>query len=173
MTFLMLFSGCGRKSAVKGEEVFSCNPDNMLGLESVYINEGMTYMQFDEEYVYTDEYPYGVQYFFTKGKLLQNDCVIVWLTDDESVVFKPDDVMVDADAMTLSLSSEGLDPEKITAVTFAKGDSYKVDFEAGVINAQCHGGDCTEFFEQTYNFSFDSWGAAKQETSVDPETSGP
>ena len=91
----MLFAGCGSKSAVKGEEIFSCNPDNMLGLES------------------------------------------------------------------------------ITAVTLAKDDSYKVDFEAGVINAQCHGGDCTEFFEQTYNSALDSWGAAKQETRVEPETSGP
>ena len=97
MILLLLFSACGKKAEVKGDEIFSCNPDNLLGL----------------------------------------------------------------------------DPEKINGVSFAIGDRYRVDFEAGTINGDCYGGDCTVYYEQTYNTEFSSWGAAKSETVGEPETCEP
>ena len=173
MTLLMLFTGCGKKAEVKGDELFSCNPDNLLGLKSVYIDEGKMYIGFEDKYLYDDEYPYGVQGFFNNEKLLNNNYVGVIVADGDPVFFEGEDVAVDADALTLSFSIEGLDPEKISGISFAIGDRYRVDFEAGIINGECYGGDCTVYYEQTYDTAFDSWGEVQSETVGQPETCEP
>ena len=173
MILLLLFSACGKKAEVKGDEIFSCNPDNLLGLESVYIDDGKMFICFDDKYVYDEEYPYGVQGFFKNGKLNNNNYVGVIIADGDPVLFEGDDVAVDADELTLSFSIDGLDSEKINGVSFAIGDRYRVDFEAGTINGDCYGGDCTVYYEQTYNTEFSSWGAAKSETVGEPETCEP
>ena len=97
MTLLMFFTGCGKKAEVKGDELFSCNPDNLLGLESVYIDDGKMYIGFEDKYLYDDEYPYGVQGFFKNEKLNNNNYVGVIIADGDPVLFEGDDVAVDAD----------------------------------------------------------------------------
>lgn len=176
MSFLLCFTGCGHKVAVKGDVIFSCSPDNILGLESVYADDGIIYIQFDKNYVFTNEYPVGVQQIFPDGHLNQNDYILVEVSDNagEPVEIEADDVVVDAETMTLSFPSNGLDPEKIGIVSLFLGkDLYTVYFEDGLMGGDYFAGDCTKYFRQSYNSKFDSWGKLWTETQVGSETSGP
>ena len=165
-----LLSGCGKGGAYDyGEEIFSCNPDNMLGFEGLYLDDGRMTMLFDEDYVFDEDYPEGVSGIFERERFNSRNAVF-FTCGDERVTVNGEDIEINAEEMTFSFDVEDLDWDDLSAFSISVGTPYHFNISDGIMTADCTGGECIEHYSQVYDASSDSWSELECELQLCPET---
>lgn len=182
-TLMMAAAGCGKdavsegregregsQSSEYGEEIFVCDPYNLLGFEGIYADGETVTVLFDEDAMNDEEGDItipGVSFVFDRGNLLDDEHVVVF-AGSQTCYVAGNDIDVDGDEMTMTFEVSGIDVDDITGITFYRGDSYNIDFEQGLLSCTLYGGECREEITQQYNASRDSWAEAECEIFAEP-----
>ena len=172
ITFLLLMlTGCGTDL---GEELFSCNSDNMLGVKAVYAKDNKITLCFDTSKIKEKNTPNGLyNWMRDKGFDSTYDYIYIRFKDDQSLKASWVSITVDdtTGEMQISFKIDNYSASDITAFHLNDGSaSYDLDISAGNIHGVIWGGDCANKYDQNYNSSSDSWGEITDELEVYPET---
>ena len=152
-----LCTGCSRSK-------FSCDSDNLMGFEGYYYEDGELYVVFDEDRL-DDNMERSV---YEDEELRVGDEIYVHLGDDVYEVDYDDvDVDVSHGQLIISFEMDRADAGKITGFDFdIYLGRYILDLEEGTLDVELWelwGGDCKEYFFQTYDQSKDKWSEADYE----------
>ncbi len=150
---VLLCAGCSRK--------FTCSSDNLMGFEGYYYEDGELYVVFDEDRL-DDNMERSV---YEDEELRVGDEIYVHLGDDLYWVDYDDvDVDVSHGQLLISFEMDRADACKITWFDFdIMHGRYILDLEEGTLDVELEGGDCKEYFFQTYDQSKDKWSEADYE----------
>ena len=171
-SLLFTLAGCSEKTESSDyvEEIFSCDSDNLIGLEGAYAEDSSVTLIFDEDVVFdSNRSGPGFGYCFERGSFLERDYITVFAGDEEYRV-QGDDIKVDADEMTMVFEVNDIDADEITGVHFFASFEVNIEFEEGVISGIVYGGDCREEFSQTYNSGRDIWEDVEWNVIPEPMT---
>ena len=104
-------SGCSQN--IYGDEIFTCNKDNLLGIKGAYINDDKITFVFDRKTVNRGEYPYGLKDTFEYGAFKKYQGISILLKDDERIIIDNVDVDINAVSMTIVADVDDIDPNEI------------------------------------------------------------
>lgn len=166
----VVISGCSGSlsdASDYGEEIFKCDPDNILGFEGAFIEGERVTLVFDEEYASDGDYPVITRYYFREEQIPSRDHLTVYTAANDPVVTDSNEIEVDADAMTISFEVSLPKGDKITGVAFNYGDA-RIMFDDALIEVSVIGGECVEDYTQRYDEHSDSWGEVEYDVVVWP-----
>jgi len=166
----VVISGCSGSSSdasAYGEEIFKCDPDNIMGFEGAFIEGERVTLVFDEEYASDGEYPVRTRYYFREEQIPSRDRLTVYTEGNNPVVLDSNEIEVDADAMTISFEVSLPKGDEITGVAFNYGDA-RIMFDDALIEVSVNGGECVENYTQLYDEHSDSWGEVEYDMEVWP-----
>lgn len=150
---VVLCTGCSSK--------FTCSSNNVMGFEGYYYEDGELYVVFDEDRL-DDNMERSV---YEDEEWRAWDDIYVHLGDDVYEVDSDDvDVDVSHGQLLISFEMDRADAGKITGFYFhILHGRYILDLEEGTLDVELEGGDCKEYFFQTYDQSKDKWSEADYE----------
>lgn len=118
----MLSSGC----SFGGKTLFSCNPDNLIGVKEISIKGKTVTMLFDKDLATrTDRTPLGAMNGFFKNGNAEGFEVVLFVDGKEQKDNKIEPVTVDSGNCTISFEVKGVKTSKITGFSIqAKGAGF-------------------------------------------------
>ena len=134
----VVISGCSGSlsdASAYGEEIFKCDPDNIMGFEGAFIEGERVTLVFDEEYASDGEYPVRTRYYFREEQIPSRDRLTVYTEGNNPVVLDSNEIEVDADAMTISFE-----------VSLPKGDENKAEILAYLKRYRKAGSDHSGYY---------------------------
>lgn len=171
-SLILAVPGCAKEaeSPKYGEEIFTCNSDNMFGFEGLYIDGDTLVLTFDEDNVSDELYSRCINNIFDHDELFANDYINI-LTDGDSLIINADDVEVDGDEYVITIFDVDIDTDEITGVTInTGGNNYTVNIDEEILTALVWGGECLDIFTQEYIRRDDSWSNVGYEQEFYPMT---
>ena len=161
---LVLIMGCGKNY---GDALFTCDSDNLIGLEGVYVKGETIIIKVDTKNDMSDEEPYAtLEEIFENGKLERGDTIRVIGSGASVVTLKKDDVTVDPKAETISFELPDFDPDSIMRIRIAgDGFLYVIDIEKEELQAMFSEGDNRGWYVQAYLSS--GWDEVEMRSDAD------
>lgn len=156
LVMLFFAAACDKveKKMDSKEEIFSCSAENIIGISSIYMDEGAVTLVFDEDEVFDEESRIGLRFVFKNGLYDQHRIYII-TKDEECVPVDMDSLKIGN--MTLSFDAEDVDASDIARIQFSVSDQYIIDIENMELSATGFGCDCIEYYSQCYDSGSDSW----------------
>ena len=176
----LLSSGC----SFGGKTVFSCNPDNLTGIEQVKIGKGRLTMYFDKKFAsVTEKTPYGaMNKFFTNGNA--DDFYVILITSGVPYYnYKIEKIYVDSENYTINFKFKDVNESVITGFIIMNNkpafENYTVDFKNSSLSVLTSVEESTGFDRplsgyycktmttnsQTYDKDTDKWSEIKTDVS--------
>ena len=176
----LLSSGC----SFGGKTVFSCNPDNITGIEQVKIGNGRLTIYFDKKFASaTDKTPYGsMNKFFKNGNA--DDFYVILITSGVPYYnYKIEKIYVDSENYTINFKFKDVNESVITGFIIMNKkpafENYTIDFknsslsvltsveESSGFDVPLSGYYCKTMTtcSQTYDKETDKWSEIKTDVS--------
>ena len=167
---LTLFAGCSKTS--KKSWLYSCDPDNMLGLEGYYYKDDQLHIVFNTDYISKKNRPEGLYYVKKEGEFGSYSKIRVYIEDEDSYEprMKKVDLEEKGEQLIVSFKMDKDDAKNITGFSFHLGFDYTIDIEEGEIEAVQWGGECADYYRQHYNAKKDKWSEVENEFVTYPMT---
>ena len=167
---LTLFAGCSKAS--KKSWLYSCDPDNMLGLEGYYYKDDQLHIVFNTDYRSKKNRPEGLYYVKKEGEFGPYNKIRVYIEDEDSYEprMKKVDLEEKGEQLIVSFKMDKDDAKNITGFSFHLGFDYSIDIDEGEIEAVQWGGECADYYRQHYNDEEDKWSEIENDFVLYPMT---
>ena len=164
-------TGCSNKDT--SSWLYSCDPDNMIGLRGYYYEDGNMYMVFDTKEIRKhDNLGSGLPYAVENKELRGNRPLYIFLEDDDSATIDPEDIdlNITGKEMIISFPMDAEDVDEIIGFDITSGGYVHFDREAESITTTLYGGEVNDNFIQTYDSEHGRWSEIEHEQIFFPMT---
>lgn len=154
---VLVVTGC---EFLYGLEVYSCNPDNVLGFKAAYIRgEHITFV-FDDDYALRNDGEHGHLAWLFNNKDAWSDRDNFYLITDTGgySVLDSDNFTIDRVNLTISFNKIGTSAKEVRGFGIFTGSFYcRISFDEGVIEEEYQGGEVITYHTQIYDKTESSW----------------
>jgi hypothetical protein len=155
LVLLLALTGC---TLVYGENVYMCNPKNMLGFRRAYIKGEHIRLCFDEEYALQDSDHPALKEVFESGEFPDGWSFYVIMDAGGDEVPVTETITVDPKNMTISFDKSGATVDNVRGFSISsEDDTWTVNFGRGYIKETHMDGETEIVVIQRHDSKDDFW----------------